>query len=205
VIYECNDAPGQPTVNVGAPLNRAVPVGCTGILPSTTVSTTATGAFTVNFTIILGMTGPPCGSSYPVSCPVADSAGSNPVEDAAKYPCPPTPEQLAAGVSCQLAFGDAGGSSQTVSISFTSDSPPSATTAAASAGTAGTAGTPGASSAHTAANTLAFTGPGPGLWMLAIGGILLIDLGFLVLTIYYRPRQLFAIAGRKVHRMLGGT
>jgi hypothetical protein len=41
--------------------------------------------------------------------------------------------------------------------------------------------------------------------MLAIGGILLIDLGFLVLTIYYRPRQLFAIAGRKVHRMLGGT
>jgi hypothetical protein len=52
---------------------------------------------------------------------------------------------------------------------------------------------------------LAFTGPGPDLWVLAIGGILLIDLGYLVLTIYYRPRELFALARRKVRRMFGGT
>ncbi len=52
-------------------------------------------------------------------------------------------------------------------------------------------------------SSLAFTGPGHGVWALAIGGIILIDLGFLVLTIYYRPRELFAMAGRKVNRIFG--
>jgi hypothetical protein len=32
----------------------------------------------------------------------------------------------------------------------------------------------------------------------------LINLGFLVLTIYYRPRELFAMATRRVHRVVGG-
>jgi hypothetical protein len=50
---------------------------------------------------------------------------------------------------------------------------------------------------------LAFTGPGPGIWVLGIGGFVLIDLGFLVLTIYYRPRELFAIAGRRVNHIFG--
>jgi hypothetical protein len=39
--------------------------------------------------------------------------------------------------------------------------------------------------------------------MLFVGGIVLIDLGFLVVTIYYRPRQLFAMAGRRVQRIFG--
>lgn len=29
----------------------------------------------------------------------------------------------------------------------------------------------------------------------------MIDLGFLVLTVYYRPRELFAMAGRRVRRI----
>jgi hypothetical protein len=50
---------------------------------------------------------------------------------------------------------------------------------------------------------LAFTGSGPGVWALAVGGIILIDLGFLVVTIYYRPRELLAMARRQTNRVLG--
>jgi hypothetical protein len=50
---------------------------------------------------------------------------------------------------------------------------------------------------------LAFTGSGPGVWALFVGGIVLIDLGFLVVTIYYRPRELFAMARRRANRILG--
>jgi hypothetical protein len=80
--------------------------------------------------------------------------------------------------------------------------PPSPGTATGSSG-GGASGTT-AKTAATDPSSLAFTGPGHGVWALAIGGILLINLGFLVLTIYYRPRELFAMATRRVHRVVGG-
>jgi hypothetical protein len=43
--------------------------------------------------------------------------------------------------------------------------------------------------AHTA-GSLAFTGAGPGIWTVALGGLLLIDLGYLCLTTVATPRQL---------------
>jgi hypothetical protein len=52
--------------------------------------------------------------------------------------------------------------------------------------------------------TLAFTGAGPGVWFMAAGGLLLLNLGFLVMTMYYRPRELVAGAGRRVSRIFGG-
>jgi hypothetical protein len=50
-------------------------------------------------------------------CPV-DSSGGNAAADAANYPCPPTPDQLAQGISCSLAFSDSVGKGQTVDLSF---------------------------------------------------------------------------------------
>jgi hypothetical protein len=78
--------------------------------------------------------------------------------------------------------------------------PPSPGTATGSSG--GSSGTTAKTTA-TDPSSLAFTGPGHGVWALAIGGLLLINLGFLVLTIYYRPRELFAMATRRAHRIVG--
>jgi hypothetical protein len=75
-----------------------------------------------------------------------------------------------------------------------------AVTAASSASTSGTTTT----TVATSASSLAFTGAGPGVWVLLVAGFVLIDLGFLVVTIYYRPRELFAMAGRRIHRVFRG-
>ncbi len=80
----------------------------------------------------------------------------------------------------------------------TPTNPPSAGTASGSSAGSGSSGT----TAKTAA-ALAFTGPGPGIWALAIGGLILIDLGYLLLTSFYRPRELFAMAGRRINRVFG--
>jgi hypothetical protein len=79
--------------------------------------------------------------------------------------------------------------------------PPSAGTSTGSAG--GSSSGTSAKTAATDPSSLAFTGPGKGIWALAIGGFVLIDLGFLVVTIYYRPRELFAMAGRRINRIFG--
>jgi hypothetical protein len=56
----------------------------------------------------------------------------------------------------------------------------------------------------TTAGPLAFTGSGPGVWLTAIGGLVLLNLGFLLLTVYYRPRRIAALIGRAVVRLFGG-
>jgi hypothetical protein len=111
-----------------------------------------------------------------------------------------------------LAFGDSSSDPQvTVPISFvpaptpSSGSQPSGSSVS-QGGAASTASTSPSTASGTAAgngSTLAFTGSGPGVWALAVGGIILIDLGFLVITIYYRPRELFAMARRQTNRILG--
>ncbi len=52
------------------------------------------------------------------TCPATDSTGGSPATDAAKFPCPPTAAQQAAGDTCVIAFGDASGDQATANISF---------------------------------------------------------------------------------------
>jgi hypothetical protein len=215
-ILECNNDAGQPNVSLPSPVSENVPVSCSGISITALITTSATGGLTGTFTTISGTTGPPCGTGYLITtCPTTDSGGGSPATDAAKYPCPPTAAQIAAGDSCTLAFGDGGGKSQTVPISFvpapTPLSPAAAAAATASATTTTTAaGTKAATTsaattgATTGASTLAFTGAGPDTWLTLLGGLLLLDLGFLVMTLYYRPREMLVMVGRGVGKMFGG-
>jgi hypothetical protein len=53
--------------------------------------------------------------------------------------------------------------------------------------------------------TPAFTGVGPGIWALATGGLILVDLWYRLITAYYRPRELLAMVGRRVRRVFGDS
>jgi hypothetical protein len=118
-VLECNNSPGQPTVNLGAPVSNAVAVGCTA--PTfNLVTTSSSGTLSTSYVVTQGTVGPPCGASTDIitTCPETDSAGQDPATDAALYPCPPTPAQSAAGATCTLTFGDAAGDSATAPILF---------------------------------------------------------------------------------------
>ena len=126
-ILECNTASGEPTVALGAPVSHDLPVGCTApsYAPNTLVSTTAEGSFTKTYVVTAGTVGPPCGAGDMISsCPSTDSAGNDPATDAAAYPCPPTPAQVAAGATCQLEFGDTAGDSESSTVYFSGQTPP---------------------------------------------------------------------------------
>ncbi len=56
----------------------------------------------------------------------------------------------------------------------------------------------------TDAPALAFTGTGSGVWFTGLAGILLLNLGFLMMTLYYHPRQIPSVVRREVRRLLGG-
>ncbi len=56
----------------------------------------------------------------------------------------------------------------------------------------------------TAAPALAFTGTGSGVWFTGLAGLLLLNLGFLMMTLYYHPRQIPSVVRREVRRLLGG-
>ena len=313
-VLECNNAPGQPTISV---LGNSIPVSCTNPLNGLH-TTDASGNLNTTFTIVSGVTGPP-GSG-------TDSGGGDAATDAAAYPCPPTPAQITAGVSCTIAFGDQGGAQATALISFaggttttaatttttaqsttttttTTTTAPTTTTTTAqlpgfltvvagqptmiqgagfkvgesvsadihstsihlavftagslgiaigtvtipidtvvgyheiflTGGTSGhvdiirawiiqgstqavtaasTSGTPPASgspssSPSTSAGTttahtgpLAYTGAGRGLWLTLAGGLLLLNLGYLVMTMFCRPRELARFVRRPAERSL---
>jgi hypothetical protein len=119
---ECNDDPSQPTVTLNvAGTALTLPVSCSGFAISHLIETTSSGDIPsgARFTVIDGTPGPPCGMAGDLDaiCPV-DSSGGNAAADAANYPCPPTPDQLAQGISCSLAFSDSVGKGQTVDLSF---------------------------------------------------------------------------------------
>jgi hypothetical protein len=109
-LVECNNDPAQPTIAVGG---NPTPVSC-GPAPlgpnGVVFVTSATGTFSSAFTVATGTVGPPETG--------IDSTGSAAAADAAKYPCPPTTAQQAAGDSCYLSFGDASGDVGTENISF---------------------------------------------------------------------------------------
>jgi hypothetical protein len=210
VPLECNGDTSQPTVKLGGIVNQTVPVSCSGIAISNAKETTASGALPggLTFTIISPSPGPPCGAGYAVTTCPTDSSGGNAATDAAAYPCPPTPAQLAAGVTCTLAFGDQGGKDGTVPISFVPNAKPSngnPNTAAAttSASSSGAAAAPAAGAASTTPSALAFTGSGPDTWYTLIAALALLSVGFLLLMLYYRPRELLALVRHGVGRTFG--
>src|SRR5581483_7658124 len=144
-ILECNSDPGQPTIVV---FGNAAPVSCTSPL-SALANTDGSGNLpSTPFTVHTGTTGPP-GSG-------TDSAGHDAAADAALYPCPPTPAQLAAGVTCVLAFGDLSGDKATHEIHFTGEVAATTTTTAAST-TTSTAATTTSTKPATTTTTQATT------------------------------------------------
>jgi hypothetical protein len=189
-LLECSTAAGQPTISVAG---NDVPVSCTNPLLNL-ATTTATGDLAAKtFTIVEGTVGPPATGT--------DSSGGDAATDAASYPCPPTAAQVAAGATCEMTFGDSGGASASAPISFAS----STTTTTVVTGHATQTTTPsGTTKTVLPDGTLAFTGAGPGVWLMAIAGLILLDIGFLLMTTYYRPRELVVIAGRRVGRVFGG-
>jgi hypothetical protein len=106
-IVECNNTPGQPTIDV---LNNEVPVSCTNPL-SKLVTTSKTGKLgSTSFTIETGVIGPPANGK--------DSLGTSAKIAAKEFPCPPTAAQLANGVECIVRFGDASGDDVSQNIYF---------------------------------------------------------------------------------------
>ena len=208
-ILECNNDPNEPNVALGAPVNNPVGVGCTApsLSASALTSTSASGTVSKQYPVAGGTVGPPCGATGDLitTCPATDSSGGSPAADAAKYPCPPTPAQQAAGVVCVINFGDQAGDSGQVTILFQGESAPSSTTtsAAATATTAAptttrpsSATTAPASHPATAAasGTLAYTGPGlPLLWTALLAAVLIAAGLFLLLV----PPRLAASGGRR--------
>ncbi len=108
-IVECNNDPSQPTVVTEG---NAVPVSCSNPL-TTLISTDKNGKLpATSFVVHTGTIGPPSSGK--------DSAGNSASADAAKYPCPPTAAQIAAGISCSLTYGDANGDDVIQNITFAS-------------------------------------------------------------------------------------
>jgi hypothetical protein len=176
-VLECNLAKDEPTVQVEG---NAVPVGCTNPLQTIT-STDGSGGFTKSFVVRTGTIGPPAQGT--------DSAGNPASADAAKYPCPPTPAQQAAGTTCDIVYGDTAGDQATTPLQFATGATPdsvavgggSGTAAPAGLGTASsTSGRAGGGGGTGASGTLAFTGAGSGMAWLAGTGLALLATGTLL-------------------------
>jgi hypothetical protein len=179
-ILECNNDPSQPTVYVTI-ASEAIPVSCSNILTHVTTTSASGTVATTNVTIATGTVGPPCATSCTGS-EATDSSGGSTTADAAKYPCPPTAAQLALSPpdACVIAFGDqvngGVGDEVLVPLSFGSGPALPAPAGSTSAGGGSTA-TATATTTKASSGALAFTGAGPGLTALAVGGIVLLLLG----------------------------
>ncbi len=201
-ITQCSTAAGQPTIQVAG---KDVPVSCSDPLKS--LQTVAGGGFTGKpFVVHAGTIGPPAQGT--------DSAGKPAADDAALYPCPPTPQQAQAGAQCVIAFGTAAENAQVFiafkqnpispAIGVTTTVPPSpgptnpTTPAAVTATTAPAAvlGTTFESSSPAATDTgqppageVARTGPSDYLAPLSIAGFLAVDIGYLFYSSTRAPRR----------------
>jgi hypothetical protein len=204
-ILECNGAANMPTVTfVGNP----IPVGCSSITAHIFTSSSS-GGENAKFTVLAGVVGPPATGT--------DSAGNSAAADAAHYPCPPTGSTN--GEGCGIAVGTSkpaagpaqgaaaqpaaatSGDQVVVPIAFSSK--PGTSPGGGTGGGGGSTSPSGGSGASTAANSsttgsgtstssssLAFTGPGAGLWLIAGVGMVLIGFGCLVMAYGDVPRRL---------------
>lgn len=161
-ILECNNDPNIPTVHLGSPVNADLSIGCTGPSYAKLVTVGSDGTVNATWTIVSGTIGPPCGATGDVitTCPSTDSAGKPPAADAANYPCPPTPAQEAAGVTCVLTYGDAANDGASQPIIFTGETAPTTTAGSSPTTTAGAAPTTQPQSTATTAGSSGSGGSG---------------------------------------------
>jgi hypothetical protein len=184
-ILECNGDPAAPTI-MDTLAGKGVPVGCTspanGITPST--STDASGNLNTTWTIVTGTIGPPDTGT--------DSSGGSAATDAAKFPCPVTTAEQTASIQCAIIFGDLAKDQVIVPISFGANAASNPTGGGAKI----PASAPAAAKATTKASTgsLAFTGAGPGLWIMGVTGLALLLLGGSLLVLVDAPRRMVSIA-----------
>jgi hypothetical protein len=202
-VLECNADTGQPVVSHSGAL---IPVSCSPLALMTTTSSgglpTANQSFTVletspGYTIGGQNSGTEQNSSTDTSC--TGACTGNLAADAANYPCPPTSAQVTAGVSCVIAVADLGLDEVVVPISFnTAVAPPAAGGATATTSSAKTSTKSAtAKTTSTSGSSLAFTGPGPMLWILGIVGVALMILGLLLLVAVDAPRRLLMVGTRR--------
>ena len=196
-MLQCNTDNSQPTVMF---LANAIPISCTNPL-SKLVSTSATGSFSTTYTIHTGTVGPPCLSSGCTGTAATDSSGGNTITDAAKYPCGPPPGFT--NGNCGIVYGDNDSKDPGITVPFTYNTnttappPPNpAPTPQTQTSPKSATTTPTAKPGTTAASTgkLAFTGSGPGLWWLALVGVVLMVLGVFALAFVDQPRRLVRLA-----------
>jgi hypothetical protein len=183
-ILQCNTAPGEPTIPVAG---NQVPVGCTNPLNKLINADASGNVAATQFAVKQGVIGPPATGT--------DSAGKDAAADAALYPCPPTAAQQAAGVTCVIALGDAAQHQATQPITFASQGA-TTTTAAGSSTTAVTnppvvEGTTTTTTAAVDPSQLSRTGPSPLMLALAVGGLIVLDAGYLLFSSTRRARPLF--------------
>ncbi len=106
-ILECNSDKSQPTVIVSG--STGAPVSCSSPF-NDLAPTSATGTMSGTITVKTGTTGPPATGT--------DSSGHPAANDAALFPCPPTPAQIALGDTCVIAYGDLAGDQAVQPITF---------------------------------------------------------------------------------------
>ncbi len=190
-VIECNSDAGQPTISFAG---NAIPVSCSAVLGDS-FTPNAQGTYSGKFTIVAGVTGPPTEGT--------DSAGNSAANDAANYPCPPTPAQVSKGDHCDVAVGDLAGDEIPVPISFNTNKLVTTTTTAATTATTSSSGVTATTSSSTSAtsSSLAFTGTGPGVWWLGLIGVLMMLLGALLLLLA-GPRVVLARAVHTSSRVL---
>ncbi len=140
-ILECNSDPSQPTITF---FGNPIPVSCSKPF-SALVNTDSSGNIpSTAFTIVTGTVGPPNTGT--------DSTGGDAAVDAAKYPCPPTPAQVAAGYICNLSFGDVSNDNAVQNLTFLTTSTP-----AQSSGSTPVSGTGSSSSSKKTTTTTTTT------------------------------------------------
>jgi hypothetical protein len=94
-VMECNSDLSQPVV---AYTSVFLPVSCTDPAAHIVTPGGPVNSFTTPVVVKTGTVGPPIGA--------IDSMGNPAAVDAANYPCPPTPAEQAAGVTCEILVGD---------------------------------------------------------------------------------------------------
>jgi len=161
-LLECNDTPGEPTVTVGPPFDSILPVGCSAPNLKHIVHTTAGGTLLTSFRVHESRKlGPPCGLPQVLGpCGHPDSARKGPRGDAQNYPCPPSPAQQAAGITCSIVFLDNSQDVVSTPIAFVGGGPPVKTSPGAPGATP--PGAPGTTSPGSSPGTTSPGGSQPG-------------------------------------------
>jgi hypothetical protein len=223
-LLECNDDPNQPTITA---LGNTFPVGCSDPLIHV-VTTSAAGTLgPLDFTVVDGVVGPPATGPDSNGNPTSTDTVLYPCPPtAAQLVAGDSCDIQFGDVGVDLAGQDIsfGGpapttttttTSTTTTTTTTTTTPATTTTPTTATQVGVTIGTTPATqtavvtqtnvtSAAPAAASLAFTGPGRGVWATAIGGFFLLDLGLLVMLLYFRPRELLRMTGRGIAQVFGG-